>query len=205
MFDCIDLAFSSWLFFATELLSVHENLVAWSWSLNVLIKFSVKSPFHLLRLKASLHLSFHLSKNKLILPLLNFPHICFSVNAAVHHVVMWIHISVCRANPAFNKEVFVDLMAAQIKTLSFLAYIVRMYQEMVAQHSSLMVKGLLGMLTICPMEVTHLRKELLIASRHILATDLRVSEYCLETHFLADIYIFFYWFWVWPMLSSIFR
>jgi transformation/transcription domain-associated protein len=107
---------------------------------------------------------------------------------------MWIHISVCRANPAFNKEVFVDLMAAQIKTLSFLAYIVRMYQEMVAQHSSLMVKGLLGMLTICPMEVTHLRKELLIASRHILATDLRVSEYCLETHFLADIYIFFYWF-----------
>lgn len=80
-----------------------------------------------------------------------------------------------RANPAFNKEVFVDLMAAQIKTLSFLAYIVRMYQEMVAQHSNLMVKGLLGMLTICPMEVTHLRKELLIASRHILATDLRVK------------------------------
>jgi len=88
-----------------------------------------------------------------------------------------------RANPAFNKEVFVDLMAAQIKTLSFLAYIVRMYQEMVAQHSNLMVKGLLGMLTICPMEVTHLRKELLIASRHILATDLRVSEYCHKTHF----------------------
>jgi hypothetical protein len=77
----------------------------------------------------------------------------------------------------------VDLMAAQIKTLSFLAYIVRMYQEMVAQHSNLMVKGLLGMLTICPMEVTHLRKELLIASRHILATDLRVSEYCHKTCF----------------------
>lgn len=76
-----------------------------------------------------------------------------------------------------------DLMAAQIKTLSFLAYIVRMYQEMVAQHSNLMVKGLLGMLTICPMEVTHLRKELLIASRHILATDLRVSEYCHKTCF----------------------
>jgi len=54
---------------------------------------------------------------------------------------------------------------------------------MVAQHSNLMVKGLLGMLTICPMEVTHLRKELLIASRHILATDLRVSEYCHKTSF----------------------
>jgi transformation/transcription domain-associated protein len=77
-------------------------------------------------------------------------------------------------------------MAAQIKTLSFLAYIVRMYQEMVAQHSNLMVKGLLGMLTICPLEVTHLRKELLIASRHILATDLRVSEYAalLSAHYM---------------------
>jgi transformation/transcription domain-associated protein len=90
------------------------------------------------------------------------------------------HVVFCRANPSFNKEVFVDLMAAQIKTLSFLAFIVRMYQEMVAQHSNLMVKGLLGMLTICPMEVTHLRKDLLIAARHILATDLRFSEYCYE-------------------------
>ena len=31
-------------------------------------------------------------------------------------------------NQAFNKEVYVDFMAAQIKTLSFLAYIVRIYQ-----------------------------------------------------------------------------
>jgi hypothetical protein len=111
-----------------------------------------------------------------IISLLNFRHLRCGVTASVPHDVC----RFCRANPAFNKEVFVDLMAAQIKTLSFLAYIVRMYQEMVAQHSNLMVKGLLGMLTICPMEVTHMRKELLIASRHILATDLRVSEYCHE-------------------------
>ncbi|XP_069681279.1 transformation/transcription domain-associated protein isoform X3 [Periplaneta americana] len=80
-----------------------------------------------------------------------------------------------RANPAFNKEVFVDFMGAQIKTLSFLAYIIRIYQEVVAQHSNLMVKGMLGLLTLCPMEVAHLRKELLIAARHILATDLRIK------------------------------
>jgi transformation/transcription domain-associated protein len=30
-----------------------------------------------------------------------------------------------RQSPAFNKEVFVDFMGAQIKTLSFLAYIIR--------------------------------------------------------------------------------
>ena len=33
-----------------------------------------------------------------------------------------------RANISFNKEVFVDFIAAQIKTLSFLAYIIKIYQ-----------------------------------------------------------------------------
>ena len=75
-------------------------------------------------------------------------------------------------------------MGAQIKTLSFLAYIVRIYQEVIAQNSSYMVSGLLGLLTLCPMEVAHLRKELLIAARHILATELRTS-----TLFLSLLYI----------------
>ena len=91
-----------------------------------------------------------------------------------------------RSNPAFNKEVFVDFMGAQIKTLSFLAYIIRIYQEMVAQHAPLMVKGMLGLLTLCPMEVAHLRKELLIASRHILATDLRISKTGIQLPTLTD-------------------
>ena len=80
-----------------------------------------------------------------------------------------------RQSPAFNKEVFVDFMGVQIKTLSFLAYILRIYQTETAQYSTQMVKGMLSLLTICPHEVAHLRKELLIAARHILATDLRTK------------------------------
>ena len=64
-------------------------------------------------------------------------------------------------------------MGAQIKTLSFLAYIIRMYQTESGHHSNLMVKGMLSLLTIWLHEVAHLQKELLIAARHILATDLR--------------------------------
>lgn len=67
-------------------------------------------------------------------------------------------------------------MGAQIKTLSFLAYIIKYYQEVVSNHSAMMVQGMLGLLALCPMEVAHLRRELLIAARHILATDLRNSE-----------------------------
>ena len=36
-----------------------------------------------------------------------------------------------------------------------------------------MVQGMISLLKNCPQEVAHLRRELLIAARHILATDLR--------------------------------
>lgn len=79
-------------------------------------------------------------------------------------------------SPSFNKEVFVDFMGAQMKTLSFLAYIIRVYQDVIMQHANQMVKGVLSLLTMCPMEVSSLRKELMVAARHILATDLRISK-----------------------------
>ena len=40
-------------------------------------------------------------------------------------------------SPSFNKEAFVDFIAAQIKTLSFLAYIIRIYQVSVVTFSQL--------------------------------------------------------------------
>lgn len=78
-----------------------------------------------------------------------------------------------RSQPSFNKEVYVDFMGAQIKTLSFLAYIIRLFQDSIVHHAPAMVKGMIGLLQSCPKEVAHLRKELLIAARHILATELR--------------------------------
>lgn len=80
---------------------------------------------------------------------------------------------IVRNQPSFNKEVFVDFMGAQIKTLSFLAYIIRLFQDVIVVHAPAMVKGMICLLQSCPKEVAHLRKELLIAARHILATELR--------------------------------
>lgn len=79
-----------------------------------------------------------------------------------------------RLHKNFNREVFVDFMGAQIKTLSFLAYIIRLYQEVVSTHSTLMVKGILSLLTVCPHEVAHLRKELLIGT--FLVTSYHVRQ-----------------------------
>lgn len=78
-----------------------------------------------------------------------------------------------RNSPSFNKEVFVDFMGAQIKTLSFLAYIIKPFQEVIINLAPKMAEGMLSLLALCPKEVAHLRKELLVAGRHILATDMR--------------------------------
>jgi len=70
----------------------------------------------------------------------------------------------------------VDLVSAQIKVLSYLAFVIKPFTEILTVHSTQLVEGMIGMLESCPMEVTHLRKELLIASRHILNTELRISK-----------------------------
>ncbi|XP_019851030.1 PREDICTED: transformation/transcription domain-associated protein [Amphimedon queenslandica] len=80
-----------------------------------------------------------------------------------------------RLSAGFNKEVYVDFVAVQIKFLSFLAYIIRIYQDVVNQFAPNMVQGMLALLKNCPQEVAHLRRELLIAARHVLATDLRTK------------------------------
>ncbi|XP_063337573.1 transformation/transcription domain-associated protein isoform X2 [Pelmatolapia mariae] len=95
-----------------------------------------------------------------------------------------------RQHKLYNKELYADFIAAQIKTLSFLAYIIRIYQDLVAKYSQQMVKGMLQLLTNCPSETAHLRKELLIAAKHILTTDLR-SQFipCMDKLFDESILI----------------
>ncbi|XP_053690427.1 transcription-associated protein 1 [Sabethes cyaneus] len=87
---------------------------------------------------------------------------------------------VYKNSPVFNREIYVDFMGAQIKTLAFSAYIIRLFQDVILNHASTMVKGMLNLLESCPKEVAHLRKELLVATRHILATELR-------NHFVSSI------------------
>lgn len=93
-----------------------------------------------------------------------------------------------RAMENFNKELFVDFMGAQIKTLAFLAYTIKTFpgglMEIIEAHAAILVEGMILLLRLCPKEVAHLRKELLVAIRHILATNLR-------NHFIPSIELLF--------------
>lgn len=89
-----------------------------------------------------------------------------------------------RPNVPFNKEIYVDFNAAQIKALSFLAYVVKLPIQSIRDHSQKLICGFLSLLKNCPPEVAHLRKELLVAAKHILATDLKNSfVVCIEQLF----------------------
>lgn len=88
----------------------------------------------------------------------------------------------------FNKELFIDFMGAQIKALAFLAYTIKTFagglMEIIASHAKTLVDGMFSLLRLCLKESAHLRKELLVATRHILATNLR-------THFIPSIDLLF--------------
>ncbi|CRK92144.1 CLUMA_CG005737, isoform A [Clunio marinus] len=93
-----------------------------------------------------------------------------------------------RAMENFNKELFVDFMGAQIKTLAFLAYTIKTFSgglmEIIEGHAKTLVDGMFSLLRLCLKESAHLRKELLVATRHILATNLR-------TYFVPSIELLF--------------
>lgn len=60
--------------------------------------------------------------------------------------------------------------------LRFGVFLLRV-KDMVGKYSQQLVKGMLQLLSNCPSETAHLRKELLIAAKHILTTDLRSRTY----------------------------
>ncbi|GAA5802218.1 hypothetical protein HPULCUR_007681 [Helicostylum pulchrum] len=74
-----------------------------------------------------------------------------------------------------NRSVYNDFIIAQVKTMSFLAYILRSYTTALRPFQSQIPDFVLRLLRECPPESSATRKELLVATRHILSTDFRSS------------------------------
>ena len=68
-----------------------------------------------------------------------------------------------------------DFMAAQVKTLSFLTYLLRAFADFMRPYQESIPKCVIQLLLTCPPESVSIRKDILVATRHILATDFRVG------------------------------
>ncbi|EIW69900.1 hypothetical protein TREMEDRAFT_71446 [Tremella mesenterica DSM 1558] len=73
-----------------------------------------------------------------------------------------------------NREVYTELIKAQVKTMAFVAYILRGAQNVnVKDYLEVFPEACIRLLRDCPPEDVGTRKELLVATRHILSAESR--------------------------------
>lgn len=78
-----------------------------------------------------------------------------------------------KARTDFRRELYVNLIGVQIKSLSLVAYFVKLFPQNILPYSNDLLLGLLSTLKACPSEMAAYRKELIIAVRHISNTELK--------------------------------
>ncbi|CAA6673494.1 unnamed protein product [Spirodela intermedia] len=74
--------------------------------------------------------------------------------------------------PSHLKNQFVDLKGAQVKTLSFLTYLLKSCADYIKPHEESICKSIVNLLVTCPDSIS-IRKELLIALKHVLGTEFK--------------------------------
>ncbi|ORY26601.1 putative histone acetyltransferase [Naematelia encephala] len=76
-----------------------------------------------------------------------------------------------------NREMYTELIKAQVKTMAFLAYVLRGSAQVtnIKDYLEVFPEACLRLLRDCPPEDISTRKELLVATRHILTAESRVA------------------------------
>ncbi|KAJ2844668.1 transcription-associated protein 1, partial [Coemansia erecta] len=82
------------------------------------------------------------------------------------------------------RSIHADLITAQSKTLSFLAFFARAFTALLLSCQDRIADLTLQLLCLCPSEATATRKEMLIATRHIVSTEIRKAFVPLADKFL---------------------
>ncbi|KAJ7944172.1 transformation/transcription domain-associated protein-like [Quillaja saponaria] len=74
--------------------------------------------------------------------------------------------------PPHLKAHFIELKGAQVKTVSFLIYLLRSFADYIRLHEESICKSIVNLLVTCSDSVS-IRKELLVALKHVLGTDFK--------------------------------
>eukprot|EP00466_Bigelowiella_natans_P000476 jgi/Bigna1/33130/e_gw1.1.3.1 len=99
------------------------------------------------------------------------------VETNIHHLIP-LMMRALNIQPPTNltqqhSQLYSDFIAAQVKTLSFLTYVLRGFADRMHPHQDNLSKCVIQLLLNCPTSSINSRKELLVATRHILATNFR--------------------------------
>ncbi|XP_022879771.1 transcription-associated protein 1-like isoform X2 [Olea europaea var. sylvestris] len=74
--------------------------------------------------------------------------------------------------PPHLKAHFIELKGAQVKTVSFLTYLLKSFADYIKQHEESICRSIVNLLVTCSDSVS-IRKELLVALKHVLGTDFK--------------------------------
>ncbi|GLU19769.1 hypothetical protein SLE2022_359970 [Rubroshorea leprosula] len=74
--------------------------------------------------------------------------------------------------PPHLKTHFIELKGAQVKTVSFLTYLLKSCTDFIRPHEESICKSIVNLLVTCSDSVS-IRKELLVALKHVLGTDFK--------------------------------
>ncbi|GAB4848475.1 hypothetical protein Ancab_003180 [Ancistrocladus abbreviatus] len=74
--------------------------------------------------------------------------------------------------PPHLKTHFIELKGAQVKTVSFLTYLLKSFADYIRPHEESICKSIVNLLVTCSDSVS-IRKELLVALKHVLSTDFK--------------------------------
>lgn len=72
-----------------------------------------------------------------------------------------------------SRTIFQEFIAAQVKTLSFLAFLLKQFPDLMKPDEMSLPRSVVKLLQSCPGESVAIRKELLVATRHILGSPFR--------------------------------
>ena len=79
-----------------------------------------------------------------------------------------------------------EMVACQVKTLSFLTYLLKSFAVSMKPQSKQIAEAVVYLFKVCPTSATAVRKELFVATRHILATDFRSSFFPFVNELLKE-------------------
>ncbi|CDY29210.1 BnaA06g25470D [Brassica napus] len=74
--------------------------------------------------------------------------------------------------PSHLKPQFIELKGAQVKTVSFLTYLLKSCAEYIRPHEESICKSIVNLLVTCS-DSASIRKELLVSLKHVLGTDFK--------------------------------
>ncbi|BGP26145.1 transcription-associated protein 1 [Rhodotorula toruloides] len=92
---------------------------------------------------------------------------------SMEHGKSW--VGICPEIPKDKRGAFQDMVMAQTKTMSFLAYIHRVSNTALSSYLNVLPEIAVRLMKDCPSEAVAMKRDLIIATRHILQSDLRTA------------------------------